>query len=190
MGSLSRGIEKPYAYESAQEGSRLAGRVRRSLEGMAVGSLSRTSRITGGVPKPDRRSRRLRVRGPVSWYHCPCVLCSYQRTDLVSEQSAVTGKDFAVIEPQPRALEWTNGVLATADGFVLAVPRWYYRDTANGPSNYWRTELLKFRHGVFQRSWLIANQWFALDYHPIGGSMFSSDTPRPHFIVLPPTTFD
>lgn len=110
-----------------------------------------------------------------------------------SEAQLATGDSIHVLEPRKRALEWTNGIVALRDGFVIALARYTSARTRelglSSRADGWSTELFRFQHGRFVQSVSIPAQWFLMDYDPKQGLLMSADEPQPHFVVVPPEAF-
>lgn len=111
--------------------------------------------------------------------------CDLGMTLALDENRLVKGDSLQVIEPRPKAMQWTNGMVALPDGFLVALCRWF-TPTARGERAYQKTELFHFRDGQFRSSMLLDRQWFLLDYDLRHGLLMTSDDPKPHFVIVPP----
>ena len=114
--------------------------------------------------------------------------CEHRPVRAYSEDRLVHGDSVPVIDPRTMAVEWTNGIIALPDGFAVAIPRFRsrpMRELGITPLSEWSTELFRFRRRAFEQSVLIPEQWFLMDYDARRGALMASDTPQPHFIIVP-----
>ncbi|HSH45059.1 MAG TPA: hypothetical protein VK966_04345 [Longimicrobiales bacterium] len=112
--------------------------------------------------------------------------CNATPRYFLSERALVTG-DSAIPTHAPResSLDWTAGIAALPDGFVVPIQRYFSSRVHNVDRSHWRTEIFRFVDGRFQTSVLVERQWTIMDYHPRSGLLMAAEEPVPHFITLP-----
>jgi hypothetical protein len=87
--------------------------------------------------------------------------------------------------PRERANQWTAGVVALGNGWILPLPRLFSRrafDTGEGSE--WRTETFYSERGSLLGSVILPGRWLVLDYHPDQGVLLAESHPA-HFIRMP-----
>ena len=103
----------------------------------------------------------------------------------VTENALVTGSGYPVQITRGRALQWSAGVAAVADGFVLALHRWFTPGFHDVDRFFYETEIIRLSAGAFVGSILIPGQWLLMDYRGDRGLLLTMSEPIPHFVVLP-----
>lgn len=105
------------------------------------------------------------------------------------EQALVDGEGgVPVLEPRPRALEWTAGIVASPGGFMTAQHRWFSPRIHGVAEEYALTEIFEFNDARFQGSTLVPGLWSIVAYDPEVGIALTSgrwDDPFSRLMVIP-----
>jgi hypothetical protein len=87
--------------------------------------------------------------------------------------------------PVGRPLQWTAGVVAVDDGWLLAIHRFLTVGFYDVPENQQKTEVFHSKDGVVVGSVVVDGMWIIMDYDPRYGVLMACAEPEPHFIRVP-----
>jgi hypothetical protein len=113
------------------------------------------------------------------------VSCGGRIESSYSEQWLILGDSARVQIASPHALQWTAGIVAVPDGWLVAIHRFLTRGFYDVDENQLKTEIFTYRHGRLEGSVVVDGQWILTDYSSRFGVLMATAVPAPHFIRVP-----
>jgi hypothetical protein len=110
--------------------------------------------------------------------------CAGRVVRTQSERPLITGESMPVLMPRQRANQWTSGVVAPGDGWIVPVHRYFGPLAYETADHVWKTEVFYSDGQAVVGSVVLAGRWSAMDYHPDHGILMAEVA---HFIRVQPS---